>query len=123
MCVCCEQAIAEGQGKLCDFLHVDGDHRYAGALADLQSMSSLARCNATLVLDDTFFDSVEKAWQAALFSTLVVEDDRSPRTEIQTTTNGQTIVDPKEWVVGRYRDAACPGLVAPRPDPRLEPGS
>ena len=41
-----------GRADVCDVVLIDGDHRAKGVYADVRSFASLARCNATLLIDD-----------------------------------------------------------------------
>jgi hypothetical protein len=59
--------------KKFDLIIIDGGHEYHVALADLINMQKLAHSKTLLVMDDTDYEPVRRAWQECIKNGLVEE--------------------------------------------------
>ena len=80
-------------GMVFDLILIDGGHEYHVALNDIINMQRLAGPNTILIMDDTDFEPVDRAWKECVANGLVEEIERSSSCGLG-------------WARGRY--LSCP---------------
>lgn len=87
--------IQDNKGMVFDLILIDGGHEYHVALNDLINMQYLADQNTILIMDDTDFEPVARAWCECVANGLVEEIEKRSDCGLG-------------WTLGRYYGKANP---------------
>lgn len=68
--------INKNQNETFDLIIIDGGHEYQVALQDIINMRQLARAETILIMDDTEYEPVNRAWKECIEKGLVEELER-----------------------------------------------
>lgn len=64
---------AKNPEKKFDLILIDGGHEYSVAISDLKNMKHLAHADTVIIMDDTGFEKVKKAWDECVEQGIVQE--------------------------------------------------
>jgi len=83
----------------CDLIFIDGDHRYEGALADLQNIKALSSCATVIVMDDVDDKRVAAAWNTAIVNGWIKETKRGSASVLNTG-SGMNVGQQRQYAFG-----------------------